>query len=106
MVAYISALNRELEKQTTSAAATKPDLRQRFIEWYSALPEIARQRAFAMVELERALGTQGKYLSSILLSLGWQRNRRWTSDGQYNRYWMPPAQVGALVQMPTQTKPR
>lgn len=66
-------------------------LTQQFLEWYRALPEIARIRPFAMVEFERALGTQGKYISPVLLALGWRRKRQWSSVGQYHRYWVPPA---------------
>lgn len=66
-------------------------LRQQFLEWYGALPEIARIRPFSMTEFERALGTQGKYISPVLLALGWQRKRRWNSVGQYHRYWVPPS---------------
>ena len=33
---------------------------------------------------------QGKYISAILLSLGWCRRRHWSTTGQYNRYWLPP----------------
>lgn len=86
--AYISGLNAGLEVASSPPAANS--LRQRFIDWYAALPEIARQRPFAMAELEQALSTQGKYLSPILLELGWRRGRKWSSRGQYNRYWIPP----------------
>ena len=88
ITAYIAHLNRDLE--TGSLLAAAPSLHQRFISWYAALPEIARHRPFAMVELEVALSTQGRYLSPILLSLGWNRRRRWSGGGQYNRYWLPP----------------
>lgn len=89
--AYINQLNRELQDERTCEQATKSDLREQFLDWHTSLPEIARQRPFAMIELEQALGTQGKYLSPVLLSLGWQRKRRWTGGGQYPRYWLPPA---------------
>jgi hypothetical protein len=89
MTAYIASLNRALETTAQTSAAT-PGLRQRFIEWYSCLPEISQNRPFAMIELEAALSTQGKYLSPILLALGWHRKRKWTSHGQYSRYWLPP----------------
>jgi hypothetical protein len=88
--AYITTLNRELGIERVEAQPTRPDLRQRLLDWFMAIPEVARHRPFAMVELERALGTQGKYLSPILLSLGWQRRRKWSSRGQYHRYWIPP----------------
>src|SRR3954471_16504500 len=89
--AYIANLTRNLEVHADRTAAQAPSLSQRFTDWYSALPEISRSRAFAMAEFEAALSTQGKYLSPVLLSLGWTRKRRWSGAGQYNRYWAPPA---------------
>lgn len=65
-------------------------LQERFLQWYKALPEISRQRPFAMQEFEAGLGTQGKYISAVLVNLGWQRKRKWTSKGHYHRYWLPP----------------
>lgn len=91
MSAYIARLNLDIERAAAAISVPAPDLRQRFIEWYAAIPEISRQRAFAMIELERAFSTQGKYLSPILLSLGWQRRRKWSDGGQYCRYWLPPS---------------
>jgi len=86
--AYIAGLYREV---ALPADAPKVDsLRQRVEEWYGDLPEVSRFRAFAMSEIEAALGTQGRYLSPVLLGLGWQRKRRWTGSGQYPRYWVPP----------------
>lgn len=72
---------------------TSSSLHQRFTTWYNSLPEISRHRPFAMTEFEQALGTQGKWISPVLLSIGWTRKRRWTGGGQYPRFWMPPAQV-------------
>jgi len=89
--AYIAKLNREMEAEREQAEPDKLDLRQRFINWYDSLPEVARDRPFSMAEVEAELGTQGKYLSPILLRLGWQRKRRWSSSGQSNRYWVPPS---------------
>lgn len=88
--AYINQLNRELEINAPVAPRKESDLRQRLLDWHTALPEVSRNRPFAMAELESALGTQGKYLSPILLSLGWQRRRKWSSRNQYHRYWVPP----------------
>ena len=65
-------------------------LRQRFLDWYRSLPEFARNRRFAMSELEMALKSQGKHISPVLLELGWQRKRIWSTTGQYHRYWVPP----------------
>lgn len=84
--AYITMLNQGLAQQATSKQQAPPYLHTRFIEWNKGLPEIARNRPFAMIELEQALCTQGKYLSPILLSLEWQRKRKWNGDGQYPRY--------------------
>jgi hypothetical protein len=79
-----------------SAAASPPPsprsaLRERFLAWYGDLPTVSRDRPFSMLEFEAALNTQGKYISPVLLELGWTRKRRWASGGgQYNRYWVPP----------------
>jgi hypothetical protein len=88
--AYIARLKRELLSDADQPPAV-PTLRNQLLEWFEGLPEISRTRPFAMVELEKALGTQGKYLSPILLSLGWSRKRKWLNDRQYHRYWLPPA---------------
>lgn len=90
--AYIARLNRELLDEAAKPQLVVHDLGQRFVDWYASLPEISRNRPFAMVELEAALSTQGKYLSPILLALGWSRKRKWTGAGQYPRFWVPPIQ--------------
>ena len=92
MSAYISVLNRELQGEVDQARPAEPNLHQRFFEWYASLPEITQHRPFAMAELERALGTQGKYLSRVLLDNGWQRRRKWSTQGQYLRFWVPPTE--------------
>jgi hypothetical protein len=89
--AYVASLKRLSEENAPANEQDVCSLRERFLEWYSALPEISRSRAFAMAEFEEALVTQGKYLSPILLSLGWTRKRRWSGGGQYSRYWVPPS---------------
>jgi hypothetical protein len=86
----MSAYIKRLENLATTDFPVRSPLRQKFQEWFASLPEIARSRPFSMTEFERALGTQGKYISSVLLDLGWQRKRRWNSRGQYHRYWVPP----------------
>ena len=85
MSAYLELLNRHMAAQVPAASS----LRLRFVDWYNTLPEVTRHRPFAMQEFERALGTQGRYISPVLLGLGWQRKRRWSSRGQYHRYWVP-----------------
>lgn len=90
MSAYIARLNQRLAMERELPIEPRNTLRERFLDWYNGLPEISRNRAFAMAELEAALCTQGKYLSTILLNLGWHRGRRWDSKGQYSRYWLPP----------------
>lgn len=70
-------------------AATHADLRARFLQWFNSLPEVSRNRPFAMIEIEAALHTQGCYISPVLISLGWQRKRKWNSKTQYHRYWVP-----------------
>ncbi len=88
--AYISALNRSLITEIQSGQISKPDLHQRFLDWFGSVPEISRIRPYSMVELERALNTQGRYLSPVLLNLGWRRHRKWSSHAHYLRYWLPP----------------
>lgn len=87
-----SAYLRSLEKllPTPASRPTVPPLEARFLAWYNTLPEFTRNRPFSMGEFERTLGTQGRFLSPILLSLGWRRSRRWASTGQYFRMWIPP----------------
>lgn len=87
-----SAYLRSLEK-LLPPPANKPKvtpLEARFLEWINNLPEFTRDRPFSMREFEVALGTQGRFLSPMLLRLGWRRQRRWSSQGQYHRYWNPP----------------
>jgi hypothetical protein len=89
--AYIKALQRSFEAEEPSAELSKKlDLEARLRDWLNSQPEISRQRPYAMSELERALGTQGRYLSPVLFGLGWERRRRWTGKSQYLRYWVPP----------------
>lgn len=88
MSAYVQTLNRSLS--TFQPAHERLSLKQRFTEWYEALPAFTRQRAFSMSELEGALETQGKYLGTILVSLGWKRRRIYSGTGPYHRVWMPP----------------
>lgn len=87
MSAYIRKLQKHI---TTVMPAQQLPLRERFVTWYCTLPEVVRNRPFSMIEFESALGTQGKYISPVLLGLGWQRKRCWNSRGQYHRYWVPP----------------
>lgn len=87
-----SAYLRSLEK-LLPPPASKPKampLEERFVEWFNSLPEFARDRPFSMREFEIALGSQGRFISSLLLRLGWRRQRRWSSKGQYHRFWIPP----------------
>jgi hypothetical protein len=92
--AFIKSLQRSLEADSEAEAGAKrlsqPDLKQRFLDWFHNTPEISRYRPYSMVELERSLGTQGRFLSPILISLGWERRRKWSSKGQSPRYWVPP----------------
>ncbi len=84
---YIRLLNMSLVKEP-EPPPERP-LRERFLAWHSSLPAFTRNRAFAMSEFEAALDTQGKYISPVLLELGWRRRRIWSTAGQYHRYWQP-----------------
>lgn len=89
--AYVNALRRSLDEGKGQDQLSKPDLKQRFLAWFDNQPEISRIRPYSMVELERALATQGRLLSAVLLGLGWERQRDWSSKGQNHRYWIPPS---------------
>lgn len=89
--AMTAAWSRELLEEEGSERLPQSDLKQRFLLWFGSQPEISRTRPYSMVELERALGTPGRLLSPVLLSLGWERRRNWSSKGQCPRYWVPPA---------------
>lgn len=88
--AYIRSLQRSIEAEISPQQSSKPNLEQRVLAWLDSQPEISRVRPYSMVELERALSTQGRFLSPALLSLGWVRRRKWSSKSQCSRYWMPP----------------
>ena len=87
---YLAQLNYLAEAQR--AKPSQPSsLRDRFTAWYRDLPAVSRDRRFSMAEFEKALKTQGRYISPALLELGWRRKRIWSTTGQYHRYWVPPA---------------
>ena len=96
---YIKMLQ-ELARK--SAAQPKPPtahdkLKDRVERWHCSLPPVSRDRPFAMSEIEAALKTSGRYLSPILLELGWERRRRWASKTQYHRFWVPPNQRPSVI---------
>jgi len=87
MTAYIKSL----ERLAVAGQRQNPaNLHQRLSAWLTSLPPMTRDRPFSMQEFESALGTQGKYISAVLLNLGWQRKRKWANTGRYHRYWLPP----------------
>jgi hypothetical protein len=88
MSAYIQNLKQSAVE--ASAQDYTPSLHVQFQTWFATIPEIARNRPWGMIEFERALGTQGRYISPMLLALGWRRKRKWGTAGQYCRYWVPP----------------
>ena len=94
MNGYIRQLQKMVENQLSASVKqenhSQDTLETQFAKWFDSLPEISKNRPFSMAELEEALGTQGKYLSPVLLRLGWSRKRKWSAKGQYHRYWVPP----------------
>jgi hypothetical protein len=88
--AMTTAWSRELLEEASADKLSKPDLKQRFLAWFDSQPEISRIRPYSMVELEQALGTQGRLLSPVLFVLGWKRRRKWSNNGPSPRYWVPP----------------
>ena len=89
-IAMTTAWSRELLEETGTDQLSTPDLKQRFSVWFDSQPEISRIRPYSMAELEQALSTPGRLLSGVLLNLGWERRRKWSSTGQSPRYWVPP----------------
>lgn len=88
--AMTTAWSRELLEEASTDQLSTPDLKQRFLAWFDSQPAISRIRPYGMTELEQAIGTPGRLLSPVLLSLGWERRRKWSSNGQSPRYWVPP----------------
>lgn len=87
MSAYIS----QLEQQITALNAIKSTtLEDRLDQWWASQPPATRLRAYSMDELIAALGTQGRYISPILVKRGWARHRRWQHRQHYFRVWLPP----------------
>ena len=85
---YIKKLMRDAERE---AAAEPPPshVHTRLERWFNSLPPVARNRPYAMSELEAALHVPGRFLSATLIEAGWTRKRRW--DGpHYYRFWVPP----------------
>ena len=84
-----SAYLRSLEKMLPPPASKPkvPPLEARLAAWLQSLPEFTRNRPFSMREFELALGCQGRFISPVLLRLGWRRQRLWNSRGSYHRYW-------------------
>lgn len=87
MSAFLNGLN-EVRKAEQIAVHTPP-LEMRFQAWFNSLPEFSRNRFWSMNEFECALGIPGRLISPVLLRLGWERKRKWSSHGQYHRYWIP-----------------
>lgn len=88
--AMTRAWSRELLADANAGQLSKPDLKQRFLAWFDSQPEVSRIRPYSMAELEQSIGAQGRLLSPVLLSLGWERRRKWSSTRQNPRYWVPP----------------
>jgi hypothetical protein len=94
--AYLNSLNQEIGSEHVGS----PDLRATLLAWYAGLPEFARERAFSMSEIEAAVGSQGRYISAVLVALGWRRGRKWTSKRHYLRTWVPPTPDTSLPNAP------
>jgi hypothetical protein len=90
--AYINALQKSIEAEEPSEPLSSLTLEKRFLAWLDTRPDVSRLRPYAMSELEMAMNTQGKYLSPVLIGLGWERRRKWSIKGHYHRYWLPPSQ--------------
>jgi len=85
-----TAYIRSLEQAARPQPSQSQSLRDRLLRWYRGLPAVSRDRRFSMSEIQSALNTQGRFISPVLLELGWRRKRVWSTTGQYHRYWEPP----------------
>ena len=92
----MSAYIKKLKQQQYYSYQPQISLHQKIMDWHRNLPEVSRSRAFSMQEIEDAVNSQGRYISAVLLELGWQRKRKWSTHGQYFRYWLPPAGNGRV----------
>jgi hypothetical protein len=90
MRAYIANLTRQVEQANTVNKTNSLPLRLRLEAWHRNLPPVARNRPFAMAELEAAMDIPGRLLSATLIEAGWTRKRRWQGTAHYFRYWLPP----------------
>ena len=88
MSAFLNKLDEALKAE--KVAAYTPSLEKRFLDWFADLPEFSRDRYWSMAEFEHALGVPGRLISPVLIRLGWARKRKWSSRGQYHRYWEYP----------------
>ena len=88
MSAYIQ--NLKLPPGTPSVQGDTPSPQKRFTIWFATVPQIAQHRPASMIAFEQHLGTQGRYISPVLLALGWRRKREWGTTERYFRYWTPP----------------
>jgi hypothetical protein len=89
MSLYIKKLMEEVARE--AAAEPQPShIHKRLERWYNNLPPVARNRPYAMSELEEALKVPGRFLSAVLIEAGWTRKRRWEGTAHYYRYWDPP----------------
>lgn len=87
----MSAYIRQLELHCTAPLPPRlPTLEEQFEQWWASQPLATRSRAYSMQELEKALVTQGRYLSPILVKRGWVRHRCWQHRQHYFRVWLPP----------------
>ena len=97
MTAYIRRLRKEAAEQEAASRPPNDKLKERVARWFGAQPIVSRHRPYSMSEIESGVGVAGRFLSSALLDLGWERRRRWTTGNegtrrtQYPRFWEPPA---------------
>lgn len=89
--AMTTAWSKELLVEAGTDQLSTPGLEQRFVAWFNSQPEISRIRPYAMIELEKATGAPGRLLSCVLLNLGWERGRKWSTKGPSPRFWVPPS---------------
>lgn len=58
--------------------------------WFASLPPTERRRAYSLSELAELFRAAPNALGPALHQLGWERRRRWSGNGPYIRFWIPP----------------
>ena len=86
---YIGRLKRlRREREEQREASKPPALSDQITTWWENLPASEQRLGYSMEFFKNRFGASPQQLGAILLSLGWQRQRRWETDRPYWRVWV------------------